>query len=95
MREIGIREKMWRMMKNVTECAKSAVMLDGAISKYVDILQGVTQGCTLSPNILEVYINDMIVEVEAKKQGVTIGEDAVSGLMFADNFVGISKRPKD
>ena len=80
-------------MKNMTECATSAVMLDGEISKYIDILQGVAQGCTLSPNLLKVYINDtiLIVAVEAAKQGVTVGEDtAVSGLMFADDFVGIS-----
>ena len=27
--ETGIRGKMWRMMKKMTECARSAVMLDG------------------------------------------------------------------
>ena len=37
--EPGIREKMWRMMKNMTECARSAVMLDGEISKYVGVVQ--------------------------------------------------------
>ena len=36
----------------------------------------------------------MIVAVEAVKQGVTIGEDMVSGLMFADDFVGISETPE-
>ena len=34
---------------DMTECARGAVMLDGEISRYVDILQGVAQGCTLSP----------------------------------------------
>ena len=92
--EIGIRGKMWRMMKKMTECARSAVMLDGEISKYVDILQGVAQGCTLSPNLFKVYINDMIVAVEAASQGVTVGEDTVSGLMFADDFVCISETPE-
>ena len=77
--EIEIRGKMLRMTKTLTECARSAVMLDGEISKYVDILQGVAQGCTLSPNLLKVYTGDMIVAVEATKQGVTLGEDAVSG----------------
>ena len=29
---------MWRMMKKMTECARSAVMLDGEISRdFVDI----------------------------------------------------------
>ena len=83
---------MWRMTKNMTECARSAVMLDEETSKYinVDILQGVAQGCTLSPNIFKVYTNDMIEAVEAAKQGVTMGEDTVSGLMFAEYFVGMS-----
>ena len=47
--EIGIRGKMWRMVK-MTECAKRAIKLDGETSKY-DILQEVAQGCTLSPTL--------------------------------------------
>ena len=75
----------------MTECATSAVMLDGEISKYVDILQGAAQGCTLSPNLFKVYINDMIVAVEAAKEGVTVGEGKVSVFMFADDFRWISE----
>ena len=72
----------------MTECARSAVMLDGEISNLVDILRGVAQGCTLSPNLFKVYIYDMIVAVEAARQGVTVGGDTVSGWMFADDFRG-------
>ena len=36
----------------------------------------------------------MIVAVQAAKQRVTMGEDAVSGLMFADDFVGKSETPE-
>ena len=50
-------------------------------------MQGVAQGCTLSPNLFKVYISDMIVAVEAAKQGVTVGDDMMSGLMLADDFV--------
>ena len=32
--------------------------------------------------------------VEAAKKGVTMGEDTMSGLMFADDFVGISETPE-
>ena len=96
---------MWRMMKNMAECARSAVILDGEISKYVVLLQGVAQGCTLSPNIFNIYIiyiyiyiyiyiKDLAVAVEAPKQGATVGEDRLSGLMFADYFVGISDTPE-
>ena len=35
--EIRIRRKMWRMIKNITECKRSAVVLDVKISNYVNI----------------------------------------------------------
>ena len=93
--EIGVRGKMWRTMKKMTEGASSAVMLDWEILKYVDILQRFAQGCTLAPNVFKVHFNDMTVAIEAAKQGVTVGDDtAVSGLMFADDFVGISETPE-
>ena len=73
--ETGIREEMWRMMKKIAECARSAVVLDGELSKHVAILQGVAQGCALSPNLFKVRINGMIAAVEVAKHGVTMGED--------------------
>ena len=81
--------------KKTTECATSAVMLDGEIYKCADILRGVAQGCSLSPNLFSImYINDSIVAVEALMEGVTVGEDTVSGVMFADDFVGIPETPE-
>ena len=41
MLEIEIRGTMWRMAKHMTACARSAVMLDVEISKYVNLLRGV------------------------------------------------------
>ena len=48
----------------------------------------------VSPNLLKVYSNDMIVAVEAAKQGVVVEEDTMSGFMFKDGFVGISETPE-
>ena len=59
----------------MTECAKSAMMLDGKISKHFDIVQGVAQGCTLSPTLFEIFIDDLKIAVEAAKQGVKVEED--------------------
>ena len=52
------------------------------------------QRCTLSSNLPKIYIDDLIVAVEAAKLGVTVGEDTVPGLMFADVFVGVSETPE-
>ncbi|CAB1102180.1 unnamed protein product [Ectocarpus sp. CCAP 1310/34] len=48
-------------------------MLDGEISKYVDILQGVAQGCSMSPTLFKIYINDMIRAVEAEQIDAAVG----------------------
>ena len=61
----------------MTECAKSAMMLDGEISKYFDILQVVAQGCTSSPTLFKVFINDLILAIESAQQGVKVGDDTV------------------
>ena len=47
---------------------------------------------TIAQSIFKVYINGMIVAVEAAKQGVTMGEDTVSEMMFADDFGQISEK---
>ena len=56
------------------------------------------EGCTASPIVFKACtINDLIVEeveVEAAKQRGTVGEDTVSGLMFADEFVAMSETPE-
>ena len=54
-------------------------------------------GITESIRDVLVYIKDQIVvvvvvvAVEAANQGGTVGEGTVSGLMFADDFVGKSE----
>ncbi|CAB1106679.1 unnamed protein product [Ectocarpus sp. CCAP 1310/34] len=92
----GIKRKMWRVLKKMTECTKSAVMLDGELSKFFDIEQGVPQGCTLSPTLFQVFINDLLEVVEAVRKGVKVGgtETSVSGMLFADDFVGMSDTPE-
>ena len=59
------QRKMWRMVKKMTDCAKSAMVLDGEISKYFDMLQVAAQGCTLSPTLFKIFIDDLIIAVEA------------------------------
>ena len=77
------------------------VMLDGEISKYVDIFyeelhRGARCHLTYSRCIyIYIYINDLIVAVEAAKQGVTVRESTVSGSMFAEDSWEYQKHSKD
>ena len=94
---IGIRGKMCRMVKNMTEYARSAVMLDGEVSNYSvsNFARSRTGMHARSLDSFKVYLNDMIVTVEAATQESTVREDTVSVLMFADDSWEYQKPPKD
>ena len=54
--------------------------------------QGVAQGCSLSPILFSVFINGLVVAVEQAGLGIELGDGGrVGGLLFADDFVGVSE----
>ena len=61
-------------MKDVTHCARSAVMLDGEYQSMSRVCRYFTRSCTgdavLSPYVFKVNINDLMVAAEAAKQGM-------------------------
>lgn len=73
----------------MTECVKSAIILDGEISKCVDLTR-------ICPRMYEfthsfqVSIDDLVSAIQAAKQRVKISNDMISGLMFAYDFLAIS-----
>ncbi|CAN0550629.1 unnamed protein product, partial [Ectocarpus sp. 12 AP-2014] len=58
--------------------------------QFFNIAQGVPQGCTLSPTFFQVFINDLLKVIEAVGKGVKVGEAWLSGMLFEDDFVGMS-----
>ena len=47
--DMGVKGKMWRVVKGMYEVSRSAVLLDGEKSNMFSVAQGVAQGCSLSP----------------------------------------------
>ena len=47
------------------------------------------QGYTLSPTLFLIYINGLVCEIEkCSELGVKFSDNTMSGLLFADDFVG-------
>ena len=62
------------------------MLLEGEKSTTFTLEQGVAQGCSLSPVLLSVFIDDLLREVEKADLG---GGKKVGGMLFADDFVGV------
>ena len=75
-------KKIWHVVKEMYEVSKSAVLLDGKSE------QGVAQGCSLSPILFSVFINDLLKAVE--KAGLRVQLYKHSGMLFVDDFVEVS-----
>ena len=62
--EMGIKGKMWRVVRSLYVNNRSCIFLEGKSSDYFSINQGVAQGCTLSPTLFLIYINGLLCEIE-------------------------------
>ena len=70
--EMGVRGKVWRIIKQMHGFSRSAVLLEGEKSETFSLEQGVVQGCSLSPILFSVFINDLLIEVEEAGLGVQL-----------------------
>ena len=62
--DMGVKGRMWRVIKKMYVSSKSGVLLEGEKSDMFTIEQGVAQGCSLSPILFSVFVNDLLKEVE-------------------------------
>ena len=92
--ELGVRGRMWRVI-NMYDTTQSAVLLE-EVSEQFNISQGVAQGCNMLPILFSIFINQLLDEVEKAGIGITVKKDVkVGGLMFADDFVGLTTNTED
>ena len=67
----GVRGKLWRVIRRMYGVSRSAVLLEGEKSASFSVEQGVAQGCSLSP----ILLNDLLKEVENANLGIQLSSD--------------------
>ena len=89
--DIGIKGWMWCVIKKIYMSSRSAVLLKGEKSDLFNVEQGMAQGCSLSPILFSLFINDLLKEVEQAELGIQLSSGKrIGGMLFADDFVGVS-----
>ena len=89
--DIGVKARMWHEIKKMYMSSRSVVFLEGENSNSFNVEQGMAQGCSLSPILFSVFINDLLKEVEQAELAIQLSSGkTIGGMLFADDFVGVS-----
>ena len=84
---------MFRVIQNLFTCNPDNILLDGFLSPDFFINRGVLQGSKLGPVLFNLFINDLLEELNHSNLGATIGPILIAALGFADDIVLISDDP--
>ena len=90
----GIQGKAWRLVRMLYKRVDNRVIFGKFESDTYEVLNGVKQGCILSPclfNLAMVDLQDML----SQQSGVPVGDQEVHGLFYADDIVLMAQNDND
>ena len=91
----GIDGKFINILKALYHKLKCSVKLNGVTTDWFDVSMGLKQGCILSPQLFNLFINDLTDRINDLKCGVKIGNEQISILLYADDIVLLSSNEED
>ena len=89
-----ISGKFYDILRNIYSDAEAGVCINGLISQWFNVEQGVRQGDSLSATLFCLYIND-IVDTLNECIGIRVNDVKITCLLYADDIVLISENEKD
>ena len=84
---MGINGKISSAIKALYNSVSTCVRLNGIYSDWFNINVGLRQGCSLSPILFNLFIDDLARKLKAVGEGVDIGGDKLCLLLYADVIV--------
>ena len=94
--KIGIRGKMWRILRVIYKKVESCVLVSGDKTDWFDVETGVRQGCVLSPILYALFINGLIDQLNRANLGVEITPGYILAcLLYADDIVLLADDKKN
>ena len=70
----------------------SAVQMNGSIGECYRTTVGVTQGCLLSPNLFNIFLERIMSDALEEHDGkVSIGDKNITNLRFADDIAALAE----
>ena len=89
MKKYKISDNLIRVIKNLYDKANNVVLFNGSTVDWFQTMVRVQQGCLLSSNLLNIFLERITTDVLEDHEGtVSIGGRTVTNLYFADDTDG-------
>jgi hypothetical protein len=86
----GINGNVYKIIKSIYQETTCCIKINDMLTNWFETESGVLQGDTLSPTLFNVFINDLVSEVNMLNKGIPIGDHNLSILLYADDIVIMS-----
>ena len=86
---------MFNALLSLYENIKFCVRLNCFKTDWFAVTCCLKQGCTLSTILFNLYINDIVEEINATNKGIDVGEEKVSVSLYADDLILLAPAAED
>jgi hypothetical protein len=87
----------WRDRKNIMELYKDqkTIIKIGDCVSTARIHREIRQGCSFSPYLFNIFIEEVVLELKGKAKGVKINGKVIHCIRFADDIAVVTETAKD
>ncbi len=91
----GVGGKVYDIIKSMYSNNKCAIRIGNKHTDFFTQKRAVRQGCSLSPTLFNIYINELAVLLEqSTAPGLTLQDQNIKLLLYADDLVLLSSTPQ-
>ena len=80
LRNIGIDDKDYRIIKNLYYLQQAAVRIPGGLTEWTEIKRGVRQGCGMSPDLFNLYSESILRPLDSIDRGISVNGVTINNI---------------
>ena len=92
---MGLEDKVVNIVKSLYNNTSAEYSLGDIKVEEIRSRRGLRQGCTLSPLLFSLFMEEFTRRIKKLNLGIRIGEELLAILLFADDIILLAETPED